>query len=149
MPLMENGKAADTGPRGTQGLGRGQGSRAIARRLLRRPPESLCPPRPDWSATVSAPTVMAAIAMSTQAPQRVSRSRPMMHESRMASRFLPIILVSCPVTVVRRTLVNVHPQESAPVVPGKTPGRTREMVDPVSTKALLGRQPERTDRGEG
>ncbi|CAL8387600.1 unnamed protein product [Boreogadus saida] len=45
-------------------------------RLLRWPPEPPCPPRPDWSATVSAPTVMVAPAMSTLAPQRVSRSRP-------------------------------------------------------------------------
>ncbi|CAL8340902.1 unnamed protein product [Boreogadus saida] len=124
-------------------------------RLLRWPPEPSCPPHPDWSATVSAPTVMAAPAMSTLAPQRVSWSRPMMHESRMtasqnscitswsatrtASRFLPLIPVSCPVTVVRRMLVAVHPHESAPVVPGKTPGRAREMVYSVSTKAVQGR----------
>ncbi|CAL8254329.1 unnamed protein product, partial [Arctogadus glacialis] len=138
-----------------QGPGRGRGSWGITRRLLRWPPEPPCSPRPDWSATVSVPTVMVASAMSILAPQRFSRSRPMMHESRMsasqnscitsrsptltASRFLPLIPVSCPVTVVRRTLVAVHPPESAPAVPGKTPGRTREMVDPVSTRAVQGR----------
>ncbi|CAL8345465.1 unnamed protein product [Arctogadus glacialis] len=58
---------------------------------------------------------------------------------------LPLIPVSCPVTDIRRTLVDDHPPERAPVVPGKTPGRTREMVDPVSTKALQGR-PSRLQR---
>ncbi|CAL8279591.1 unnamed protein product [Arctogadus glacialis] len=87
-----------------------------------------------------------------RAPQRVSRSRLMMSVSRMSasqnscitswshtlktSRFLPLIPVSCSVTVVRRTLVADHPPpEGASMMPGKMPGRTREMVDPVSTTA--------------
>lgn len=54
------------------------------------------------------------------------------------SRFLPGIIDFAPVTVSRSTCAGVHPSGREPAVPGSNPVFTRQMVDPVSTKALQG-----------
>ena len=85
---------------------------------------------------------------STLAPKRVSRFSPMMQGSRISatqnlwvvsvfptftgSGSFPSIPASSPATVRIIQSVGIHP------VSGSTPGRTMEMVEPVSTRAQQG-----------
>lgn len=56
----------------------------------------------------------------------------------ICSGFLPLMPAFFPLTVVSWVLVNVHAAGSGLVVPRRMPGRTRGMVDPVSTRARQG-----------
>lgn len=108
----------------------------------------------EWSATASEPRWSVALGMSTVAPHLASRSSPMMQGSCMLANQnwcvtmwlatvtwrdpFPRILVCSPVTVAIQSLVGLQPCGLGPSVPGRIPGRTREIVDPVSTRALHG-----------
>lgn len=103
---------------------------------------------------VPVPRVMVAFTTSTQAPQWISRSRPMMQGSRMlanqnsctsswstawiCSGFFPLMPVFSPVSVISWVLVGDHAVVSGPVVPCRMLGCTREIVDPLSSKARQG-----------
>ncbi|XP_056145870.1 cis-aconitate decarboxylase [Lampris incognitus] len=95
------------------------------------------------SAMVFVPRVMVPSSTLTRAPQRVSRSRLMMHGFWMLvsqnscasswspawthSDFFPLVPAFSPVTVIRRVLVRDHATAKGPGVTGRTPGCTREM----------------------
>ena len=103
---------------------------------------------------VSVPRASVALDTSTTAPHLSRRSRPMMQGSWMLanqnwcclcwpptitrSDLVPIILERSPVTVVVHCIVGVHPRGSDLLEFGRMPGRTREIVDLVSTRARQG-----------
>lgn len=51
------------------------------------------------------------------------------------------IFAPSPVTIVIRRLVGLHPWCLGPLLPGRIPVQTREMVDPVSNKSMCFTQP--------
>jgi len=53
----------------------------------------------------------------------------------MCTGFVPSMLARSPVTILIWTAVGVHAAESTPLLPRRTPGWTRVMLDPVFTRA--------------
>lgn len=103
---------------------------------------------------VSVPRESVALDTSTTAPHLPRRSRPTMQGSWMLanqnwcclcwpptitqSDLVPIILARSPVTVVMHCIVGLHPWAGDLLEFGRIPGHTREIVDPVSTRARQG-----------